>query len=473
VRSVRAHLKVPKGAAYIVVMRETRSPKSLPDDELLRRLSALVAQSRRGEADLIAHIAEVDERRLYAREGTPSMFAYCTERLHLSEPETGLRLHVARACRRHPVLLEMLRDGRLHLSGIATLAPHLTPANRKGVLKRAVHRSKRQIEEIVAELNPRSEAPTLMRKVPVPRGGNGPAGPGPRDEAGRTTGPRGAEHRPDDVGRVSLTECSGSADVPVREHRPDDVPVAPAATPAAASRIEPVAPARFRVHFNASAELRDKLERLQALMRHSVPDGDLAKVIDLAVTEKLERLEAKRFGKTKKPRKTLAETDTAPKSRDIPAAVRRAVYARDGGRCTYRDKRGRRCTARHNLEFHHRKTPFGRGGDHSPDSVTLHCRAHNLLMAGQEYGEEKMAQFRRSPDRVSEPMAVYATGSTQRSAFLNSVRTESGRRRPAGVRGVHCPRGATLGARPGLMPGGPRWEKRARSTCRSRAGRLE
>ena len=74
--------------------------------------------------------------------------------------------------------------------------------------------------------------------------------------------------------------------------------------------VEPLAPGRHRVRFTASTELRDKLERLQALMRSSVPDGDLAKVIDVAVTEKLGRIEAKRFGKTKTPRKELADTDT-------------------------------------------------------------------------------------------------------------------------------------------------------------------
>ena len=105
---------------------ESRPLASVPDDVLLRRLAEILGQSRRVEADLIAHIAEVDERRLYAREAFPSMFAYCTEALHLSEGEAYLRIAVARASREHPMLLPMLADGRLHLSGIALLAPHLT-----------------------------------------------------------------------------------------------------------------------------------------------------------------------------------------------------------------------------------------------------------------------------------------------------------------------------------------------------------
>jgi hypothetical protein len=86
--------------------------QSLSNGELLRRLAELLRQSRRVEADLVAHIAEVDDRRLYAREASPSMFAYCTEVLHLSEAEAYLRITAARALRRHPILLNMLADGR-------------------------------------------------------------------------------------------------------------------------------------------------------------------------------------------------------------------------------------------------------------------------------------------------------------------------------------------------------------------------
>ena len=72
--------------------------------------------------------------------------------------------------------------------------------------------------------------------------------------------------------------------------------------------VEPLSPARYKVQFTASAELHDKLERLQALLRSQVPDGDLGAIVDLAVSETLERLEARRFAKTGAPRKTLSDT---------------------------------------------------------------------------------------------------------------------------------------------------------------------
>src|SRR3972149_8688479 len=109
-------------------MSPTHELQSLSDDDLLRRLSELLSQSRRVESDLIAHIAEVDERRLYAREASSSMFAYCTEVLHLSEHEAYERITAARASRKYPLLLEMLRDGRLHLSGTGQVASSHTGA---------------------------------------------------------------------------------------------------------------------------------------------------------------------------------------------------------------------------------------------------------------------------------------------------------------------------------------------------------
>ena len=232
-------------------MECTHSLASFSDDELLRRLSDLLGQSRREEADLVAHIGEVDSRRLYARQASPSMFAYCTEVLHLSEAEAYLRIAAARASREHPLLLTMLADGRLHLTAIAKLAPHLTPENREALLKRAVHRSRREIEALVAELLPRPDAPAVMRKLPDRRAG---------------------QLRPDGVAAAVVEVGRPGPGV-----RPASLPVRPAV-------VEPLAPSRYKVQFTASAELHDKLERLRALMRSSVPDGDLAAIVEQAVT---------------------------------------------------------------------------------------------------------------------------------------------------------------------------------------------
>ena len=143
-------------------------------------------------------------------------------------------------------------------------------------------------------------------------------------------------------------------------------------------------------------------------MRSSVPDGDLAVLIEQAVTEKIERLEAKRYGKTKNPKKGLGETDTSAASRYIPAAVRRAVYERDKGRCRFRDATGRRCTETEWLELHHVR-PYGRGGDHRPENVELRCRVHNEYEAERDYGKEAVTRYRNSTERVGEPLSAYTS----------------------------------------------------------------
>ena len=140
--------------------------KSLSDDELLHRVSDLLTQSRRVEWVLVAHIAEVDARRLFASEGWPSMFQYCIDALHLSESEAYRRIAAARLSRSYPVLLKMLEDGRIHLAGISLLKKHLTDANYEDVLARATHKTKRELEELVAELAPKPDVAPTIRKRP-------------------------------------------------------------------------------------------------------------------------------------------------------------------------------------------------------------------------------------------------------------------------------------------------------------------
>ncbi len=349
---------------------QSRTLHEVADDELLKRLQELVAHSHRLEADLVAHIGEVDERRLYARQAFPSMHAYCTEHLHLSEAEAYRRITVARAARKHSVLLRMLRDGRLHLTGMALLVPVLNEENHEAILERATHRTKRQIEELVAELSPRPDVPFVMRKLPQPM-----AALTPSIERGDAGGPGADELVP---GRVAPPS-------PIVTPR---LPLAPS------QRVEPLSPGRYKIQLTASAAFCDKLERLKALMRSEVPSGDLAEILERAITEKLARLEARRFARTAAPRKSLADTSTTPATRHIPAAVRRAVHERDASRCRFVDLQGRRCSERRQLEFHHRH-PFGMGGDHSTENISLLCSTHNRCLAEHDYGEA--AHVRRRP----------------------------------------------------------------------------
>jgi hypothetical protein len=231
------------------------SLKSVRDEDLLRRLSDLVKQSRRLEADVVAHIAEAERRRLHARKACSSMFEYCRRILGLRENEAHLRITVARASRLYPVILEMLGDGRLHLSGIARLAPHLTRESADALLERACGMSHREVRELVAELEPRPDvAPTVRKR--------------PERLAAVCASPLQASPL-----QLRAPRVESDALLDSRRAVPSRLALAEPLAPARPAVVEPLAPARYQVRFTACAELRDKLERLKALMRSSVPDA--------------------------------------------------------------------------------------------------------------------------------------------------------------------------------------------------------
>ncbi len=126
----------------------------LSNTELLARVKHLAEHEREATASLIAHLAELDGRRLYLAEGCSSLFTYCTQVLHLSEHAAYGRIEAARAVRRFPVILERLGEGSVNLTAVGLLAAHLTRENHREVLDAARHRSKRQVEELVARLRP-------------------------------------------------------------------------------------------------------------------------------------------------------------------------------------------------------------------------------------------------------------------------------------------------------------------------------
>jgi hypothetical protein len=138
---------------------------ALSDDELVERVKDLAAGERRASVALVRSLVEFDARRLYLREGCSSLFTYCTHVLHLSEGSAYNRIETARAAGRYPQVLKALERGDLTLTAVRLLAPHLTPANHGEVLAAARHRSKQRIQELIASLNPRPAAATVVRRV--------------------------------------------------------------------------------------------------------------------------------------------------------------------------------------------------------------------------------------------------------------------------------------------------------------------
>ena len=325
----------------------------LSNEELLVEVSRLAMRERQATAALIRCLIEVDARRLYLGEGYSSLFTFCTQSLHLSEHAALGRIEVARAARRLPSVLVHLENGSVTVTNARMLAPHMTEENCEELLAAARHRSKREVEEIVARLRPQPDVCSTVRKLPSPR-----------------------------VTEKVCRRCR-----PVRRLRRQSVsPVHPQASSAVAppvlsrSLVVPLAPERYKIQFSASRQMHEKLRYAQNLLRHLVPNGDVAAVFDRALSALIDQLEKQKCAATSRSRGRARATG----SRHIPAAVRREVWRRDEGRCAFLGARGR-CTERGFLEFHH-VVPFAVGGAPDANNIELRCRAHNLYEADLFFG---------------------------------------------------------------------------------------
>src|SRR5438270_11081717 len=138
----------------------------LSDSELIASTRELLRESRWFEAELLVHLGEIDERELYLERAFPSMLAFCVGEFGFSEDAAYSRIHVARAARALPAMIEALRSGAVHLTGLRLLAPHLTAENHRDVLASAAGKKKEAIEELVVTLAPRPSVPTVLRRLP-------------------------------------------------------------------------------------------------------------------------------------------------------------------------------------------------------------------------------------------------------------------------------------------------------------------
>src|SRR5436190_1626246 len=148
------------------MMNSNSAQESLSSADLLSATRELVQRSRGLEAELLLHLGEVDERKLYLERAVPSMFAFCVEELGFSEDAAYSRITVARAARRFPAMIEAVRSGQVHLTGLKLLAPHLNGENHRDVLARAARKTKSEIEEQIARLAPKPPVASTIRKLP-------------------------------------------------------------------------------------------------------------------------------------------------------------------------------------------------------------------------------------------------------------------------------------------------------------------
>lgn len=346
----------------------------LTDQDLLDATVRAAANERRATTELIALLAEVDSRKLYLGEGYSSLFTYCRHRLHLSEFAAYGRIEAARTVRRFPLVLDRLAEGAVTLTSVGLLAPHLTDENHEALLDAVQYATKRDVERLIASLYGQPDIPASVRRLREATESASPA-PAPMAPAALVA----VDDEPDV--RLGPVAASVTGDLP-RQEAP--VPMPPPTPLARRDVVAPLAVDRYLLRVTIGAETNARLDRARDLLRHVVPNGDIALILDRALAVLVDQLERRRTGRVSRPRKTSARS-TRFRGRHIPAAVKREVQARDGGRCAFIGPHGR-CSETGFLEYHH-VVPYARGGASDTTNIELRCRAHNAYEATREFGE--------------------------------------------------------------------------------------
>ena len=143
-----------------------RSLSHLADSTVSHGLDTAFAREDMATANLLAYIDEFDERKLYVRAGYPSILDYCVGKLRRSRDAARRRIHAAHTARRFPIIFDLVAGGRLHLTAVILLAPHLTPENAVELLEAAGNKSKDEIRLLLASHLPTSEMLELASAGP-------------------------------------------------------------------------------------------------------------------------------------------------------------------------------------------------------------------------------------------------------------------------------------------------------------------
>jgi 5-methylcytosine-specific restriction endonuclease McrA len=388
----------------------------LSDQQLLASLQGSLRTKRRALAEVVAHLAEVEERRLHLEAACGSLFSYCVQRLGMSEDEACRRIELARLARRFPSLFPELASGRIGLSVALLLKPVLSAENQDELIPAMRGASLQQTRELLAARFPRPDVAAQIRKLPERALADLPAQPpSPPTTApvGAAAAAPGAMHLGPQQSHLAPTRSKMVGDSP-RSSR--------------SQCIEPLSTGRYRVQFTADASLQHKLQHARDLLRHAYPGGDLSDIVSRALDLLIEDLMKRRFGARRthsegasprpQSKRSSSQTDSAsmsavklrsvvskapkaapPARPHIPLASRRAVLERDGLGCSWQAE-GHRCGSAAWLELDHRQ-PAGKGGGSQPENLRLLCRAHNRRAAEHEYGrgkiERAIASRRPSP----------------------------------------------------------------------------
>jgi 5-methylcytosine-specific restriction endonuclease McrA len=328
------------------------------DETLLAAVATLVGSQRELTAKLVAHLAEIEERRLHLVAGFSSMFDFCQQKLGMSEGEAFRRILAARLSRRFPLVLSLLASGSVNLSTLELVRERVTDENHEELLAAVARMSKREVQTYLASRFPRADEPSRIRAL--------------------------ASIEPLSEGRFKV-EFTASAELREKLELCRDL----------------------MSHANPSRDLAEVVERAVDLLLEKLRKERLGHARKPRTAARgAENDGSTRASRAVRETSVTRASSTARETR-VTRATRRRVFERDGVRCTYVSPEGRRCEARAFLELDH-VLPKAHGGESGAANLRVRCRAHNQLWAAQVFGLETVERARhfRQQKRDGEGQAL-------------------------------------------------------------------
>jgi hypothetical protein len=331
------------------------------DEDLLSSMTKLTGSHRELTAEIVAHLAEIEDRRLHLLAGFSSMFEFCTKALRFSEGEAFRRILAARLSRRFPAVHSLLASGDVNLSTLELLRPWLTDENHGDLLAAVAGKGKREVQSLLAARFPQPDRPSRIWRATLE----------PLSEARFRI-----EFSASEALRKKLEQCQD-----------------------------------LMSHANPSRDLSVVIERGVDLL------------LDHLQRKRLKKIGRPRQVGGDRGRTPSGVTNLHEgRSCGITNAVRREVYERDGLRCTYVAEDGRRCEGRAFLELDH-AVAKALGGSSDANNLRVLCRAHNQLCAERTFGREWIEGRRHFRQQKSTAVEQGAEGTSEQHASPAAERT--------------------------------------------------
>ena len=351
--------------------------KKLSNKQLLSQTKFLVQKERNLHIQVLHHLEEIDSRKLYLEQGFSSLFDYAVKELGYSEGAAYRRIKAMKLCREVPDTESRLKSGKLSLSSACQLQAFFEKQNKKS--KAEISHQREETKNTV-----------VYQKSVI------------ADQVSKKIGLSLSVERKQEL--VKKAEgCSTRATMKLLSEVDPSLSV-----PKEQARF--LGKGKVEIKVIVEESCHKKLEELKSLLSHKNPSlsyGELLMILSEEALEKHDpvRKRAKRRSMQKKAvtsaaklesqqAKTPAVTSAAKGkyagktkklNRTIPSALKRHIWKRDGGQCSYVcPETKRRCSSKHLLQIDHIK-PFSLGGKSELNNLRLLCASHNRFRSERTF----------------------------------------------------------------------------------------